>query len=61
MTDRHLCGPGEQPGPVSSVFAFDTGFLRKLERLEVLAKKVFRGHLRGEHTTQRRGAGLEFE
>ncbi len=39
---------------------FDTAFLRKLERLEVLAGKLFRGLIRGEHVTPRRGHGLEF-
>ena len=39
---------------------FDGEFLRKLERLELLAKKIFRGLLRGEHSTSRRGRGLEF-
>ena len=38
---------------------FDSEFLRKLERLELVARKVFRGLLRGEHTTHRRGRGLE--
>jgi uncharacterized protein (DUF58 family) len=41
-------------------FVLDGEFLRKLERLELLARKIFRGHLRGEHTTRRRGSGLEF-
>lgn len=39
---------------------FDTEFLRKLEKLELLAKKIFRGQLRGEHSVPRRGRGLEF-
>lgn len=39
---------------------FDDEFLRKLERLELLARKIFRGLLRGEHTTPHRGRGLEF-
>jgi uncharacterized protein (DUF58 family) len=39
---------------------FDGEFLRKLERLELLARKMFRGLLRGEHATPRRGRGLEF-
>ena len=39
---------------------FDDEFLRKLERLELLARKMFRGLLRGERTTSRRGRGLEF-
>lgn len=47
--------PAESPELV-----FDGEFLRKLERLELLAKKIFRGLLRGEHTTPRRGRGLEF-
>jgi uncharacterized protein (DUF58 family) len=39
---------------------FDQAFLRKLERLELVARKIFRGLLRGERTTARRGRGLEF-
>lgn len=39
---------------------FDSEFLRKLEKLEILARKVFRGQLRGEHTTRRLGRGMEF-
>jgi len=39
---------------------FDAEFLRKLERLEVLANKIFRGLIRGEHATPRRGRGIEF-
>lgn len=42
-------------GPV-----FNDEFLRKLEQLELLARKIFRGLLRGEHTTSHRGRGLEF-
>src|SRR5687767_509698 len=43
-----------------SELVFDDEFLRKLERLELLARKMFRGLLRGEHATPRRGRGLEF-
>ena len=39
---------------------FDETFLRKLEQLELLARKIFRGLLRGERPTLRRGQGLEF-
>lgn len=39
---------------------FDAAFLHKLEQLELLARKVFRGLSRGERTTARRGRGLEF-
>lgn len=38
---------------------FEPDFLRKLERLELLARKVLRGWLRGEHVTSGRGRGLE--
>ena len=43
-----------------SALLFDETFLRKLEQLELLARKIFRGLLRGERTTLRRGQGLEF-
>jgi uncharacterized protein (DUF58 family) len=43
-----------------SDFIFDDDFLRKLERIELMARKIFRGLLRGEHTVSRRGRGLEF-
>lgn len=39
---------------------FDDAFLRKLEQLELLARKIFRGLLRGERITARRGRGIEF-
>ncbi len=39
---------------------FDEAFLRKLEQLELLARKIFRGLLRGERTSAQRGRGLEF-
>jgi len=39
---------------------FDRDFLHKLEKLEILARKIFRGHLRGEHATRRLGRGMEF-
>ncbi len=46
--------------PESATLVFDDAFLRKLERLDLLARKMFRGLLRGEHSTRRRGRGLEF-
>lgn len=39
---------------------FDEDFRRKLERLELIAVKLLRGLLRGEHNAARRGRGLEF-
>ena len=52
----------EQPATelTTAEILFDSQFLRKLEQLELVAKKIFRGQLRGEHTTARRGRGLEF-
>lgn len=43
-----------------NALVFDDEFLRKLQQLELLARKIFRGLLRGEHATSRRGRGLEF-
>ena len=39
---------------------FDARFLQKLERLELLARKIFRGLIHGEQLSRRRGTGLEF-
>jgi uncharacterized protein (DUF58 family) len=44
----------------STQLLFDSAFLRKLERVELVARKHFRGQLRGEHATRRRGQGQEF-
>src|SRR5262245_34806049 len=46
--------------PATGNLVFDEEFRRKLERLELLARKILRGLLRGEHTAARRGRGLEF-
>jgi uncharacterized protein (DUF58 family) len=50
-------GPGRDE---RARWLFEPDFLRRLERLELLARKLFRGSVRGEHTTERRGRGLEF-
>jgi uncharacterized protein (DUF58 family) len=39
---------------------FDAEFMRKLETLRLLARKVFRSPQQGERTTLRRGTSLEF-
>jgi uncharacterized protein (DUF58 family) len=39
---------------------FDADFMRKLETLRLLARKVFRSPSHGERTTLRRGTSLEF-
>jgi uncharacterized protein (DUF58 family) len=55
MATAPLNAPGAGNAPL-----FDEEFLRKLQRLEFLARKIFRGLLRGEHAAPRRGRGLEF-
>lgn len=44
----------------ADALVFDDAFLRKLEQLDLLARRIFRGLVRGEHGTRRRGRGLEF-
>ena len=39
---------------------FDSEFLQKLEYLKLVARRVHRGQIRGEHTTVKRGTSLEF-
>ena len=48
-------------GSDSAAFVFDGEFLRKLERLEWVARRLLRGLPRGERSTTRRGRGLEFD
>jgi uncharacterized protein (DUF58 family) len=40
--------------------AFDEGFLKKLEYLYVVSRKVFTGAMRAERRTKKVGAGVEF-
>ena len=39
---------------------FDDEFLKKLEYLNIISKRLFAGQLRAERRTRRRGTGLEF-
>ena len=48
-------------GADPAALVFDGEFLRKLERLEWVARKTLRGLPRGERSTARRGRGLEFD
>ena len=48
---------GSDPEPL----LFDAEFLRRLERLEWVARRALRGLPRGERRTARRGRGLEFD
>ena len=45
-------------GPAPALF--DADFMRKLETLHLLARKLFRGQSQNDRTTLRRGMGLEF-
>ncbi len=46
--------------PAANVTLFDDEFLKKLEYLNIISKRLFAGQLRAERRTRRRGAGLEF-
>lgn len=48
--------PPAEPAPA----LFDADFMRKLETLHLLARKLFRGQNQNDRTTLRRGMGLEF-
>ncbi len=51
--------PGSSPA-VSARGLFEEAFLRKLQQLSIVAKRVAHGSGRGERKTRRSGAGLEF-
>src|SRR5262245_12109633 len=44
----------------SNVSLFDDEFLKKLEYLNIISKRLFAGQLRAERRTRKRGTGLEF-
>src|SRR3954466_130271 len=44
----------------AQVTLFDDEFLKKLEYLNVISKRLFAGQLRAERRTRKRGTGLEF-
>ena len=44
----------------STVALFDDEFLKKLEYLSILSKKLFPGQFKAERRSKRRGTGLEF-
>jgi len=44
----------------STVSLFDDEFLKKLEYLSILSKRLFAGQLKAERRAMRRGTGLEF-
>lgn len=50
--------PGPQAGEPGDVF--DDAFLARLELLQVIARRLFRGRQRAERKTRKVGSGLEF-
>lgn len=53
-----IARPGERPGDQADVF--DDAFLARLELLQVIARRLFRGRQRAERKTRKVGSGLEF-
>jgi len=45
--------------PNPNVTLFDDEFLKKLEYLNIISKRLFSGQLRAERRTRKRGTGLE--
>jgi uncharacterized protein (DUF58 family) len=44
----------------ADVTLFDDEFLKKLEHLNIMSKRLFGGHMRAKRRTKKRGTGLEF-
>ena len=44
----------------ADVTLFDDEFLKKLEYLNIISKRIFSGHMRAKRRTKKRGSGLEF-
>ena len=65
--DARVIAPATPPGPVVMTRAsgepgdvFDDAFLARLELLQVIARRLFRGRQRAERKTRKVGSGLEF-
>jgi uncharacterized protein (DUF58 family) len=58
-TSQFTVSRPETRGPQPETF-FDTDFLRKLERLRLIAKRLSWAGARGEHPASRKGFSLEF-
>jgi uncharacterized protein (DUF58 family) len=56
---RRISRPPTPPAPVPEEL-FDEAFLRKLEYLHLVSKKIFSGHVRAERRTKKVGSGVEF-
>ena len=44
----------------ADVTLFDDQFLKKLEYLNIMSKRLFTGQMRAKRRTKKRGTGLEF-
>src|SRR2546427_3795167 len=44
----------------TNVTIFDDEFMKKLEYLNIISKRLFAGQLRADRRTRKRGTGLEF-
>ena len=49
-----------RPADGTLLALFDDEFLKKLEYLNILSKRLFAGHFRAERRTRKHGTGLEF-
>jgi uncharacterized protein (DUF58 family) len=59
LRDR-LLGRQAKPRPAGDDDLFDEQFLARLELLQVIARRLFRGRQRAERKTRKVGSGLEF-
>ena len=46
--------------PASSSDILDPEFLKKIEQLQILCRKVFRGRMKGERRSRKKGVSVEF-
>lgn len=47
-------------GPATATTLLDAEFMRKIEQLSLISRKVFTGRLRGERRSRKRGMSVEF-
>jgi uncharacterized protein (DUF58 family) len=52
--------PKRSPAAASQKDLFDEGFLKKLEYLAIVSRKVFAGRVRAERRSRKTGSGIEF-
>ena len=52
--------PVKNMSTATTVSLFDDEFLKKLEYLNIMSKRLFKGSLRAERRTRKRGTGIDF-